>query len=231
MRAKNTILIAAVAAFAIAATAHADVIASYPFTDASPASTDSEPDSTASDMSATLAPWDMGFSGGGNAYAKSVALAGTTAGDAVTRGNFFSFTVTPDSGKAFDLSSLTYTSIHNPTAGGDTYANDVTMNFFVRSSVDSYAANVGSTTSVGFSTDGSTDTNVSVDLSGASFQNIADPTTFRLYAFESEEISNDQGARWDDVTLNGAVIPEPFSATLLLGGFGALVFLRRRLRK
>jgi len=70
-------------------------------------------------------------------------------------------------------------------------------------------------------------TGYSVDLSGAEFQGLMAPVTFRLYAF-----STGNGATFeiDDLTLRGTTrfVPEP--ATLSLLGLGALALVRRRRR-
>lgn len=208
----------------------ATVIASYAFTGGSPTSSDTELNSTAGNFTVTQpsgTAGDLGFSTtSNNAFARSLAITGTTVAAAVTYGNFFSFAATPGSGYELNLTTLTFDSIHNNTSGtAGTPNGTVTMNFFIRSSVDAYAANVGSVFSQAYNT---TTTGRSVDLTGASFQNLSSAVTFRLYVYESTDVSTNQGARWDNVVLNGSVaaVPEPSAA--LLGGLGGLLLLRRR---
>jgi hypothetical protein len=220
----KTTTLAALAGLALTAgSASAAVIAQYDFTGAAVTSSDSEPNSTAQDFAATGA--DLGFSvSGNNAFARSQALAGTDEAAAIANVAYMSFTVSTTAGNKLDLTSLTYTSIHNATNAGAPDTN-ATMNFFVRSSIDSYAATVGSVFS---ETWDSTTPNRTIDLSGAAFQNLTSPVTFRLYVYESVELDTNQGARWDDVVLNGNVnaIPEPSAIALL--GLGGLALLRRR---
>ena len=74
--------------------------------------------------------------------------------------------------------------------------------------------------------------NRTITLSGNSaFQDLTGDITFRLYAYESVELDTNQGARWDDVVLNGDVVavPEPGTYALLASCLGLTwVMLRRR---
>ena len=191
--------------------AHADVIAEYNFTGGTVTSFDAESNSTAVDFKATGVT-DIGFSGsGGNAYARSQILDGPDEAAAITAGVYFSFTVSADA--EYDLTSLTYSSIHNATYSGGTAADEsATMNFFVRSSVDNYATTVGSVFSQAWNT---TTDNRTINLSGAEFQDLTNAVTFRLYAYESVALETNQGARWDNVVLNGTVV-QPTTLDLVL---------------
>jgi len=212
----------------LAAPAHAAVIANYNF-NSNLASSDTEPNSTASNFVATVtngSSGNFGRSTGGNIFARSNGLTGTTAAAAVSHGNFWSFSVTPVSGQMLNLTTLTFQTAHADTNTGAGAGNTaVTMNFFVRSSVDGFAANVGDTFSQAYPTSFIDRT---VNLSGAAFQNLDSTVTFRLYVFESAEVDTNQGVRWDNVVLNGEVVAIPEPSAALLGGIGALLLLRRR---
>lgn len=67
----------------------------------------------------------------------------------------------------------------------------------------------------------------SFDLSGASFNNLAQGITFRLDVEDSGSNDSGRSVRLDLLTVNGAVIPEPGSSALILGGGGVLLGLRR----
>jgi hypothetical protein len=218
-----------------ASSAQATVIAQYPFSGTvaqRPLSTDTELNSTAGDFlerpSDPLNYW--GFSSAGNAFAQS---RGTTASvaNAVAADDYWSFTVTPSVGFTLDLTTLTFDTIHNATSGtAPPNEPDVnaTMSVFVRSSIDGYASNIGSTFTQAWDT---TTTGRSIDLSAPAFQDITTATTFRLYVYDSGVDTSSNGLRLDNVVLNGEVlvVPEP-SSTLLVGGFGSLMLLRRRRR-
>ena len=212
-----------------AGSASADVIAEYTFLNQNVTSSDIEDNSEAQDFAKTSSA-DLGYSNGeDNAFARSQVLVGTDEAAAIANAEYFSFTVSANTGFELDLTSLTYTSIHNATNNnGDTPNESATMNFFVRSSVDSYATTVGSVFSQAWNTNDSR----TITLSGNSaFQDLTGDVTFRLYVYESVELSTDQGARWDNVVLNGDVVavPEPSSFALLAGCFGLTsVMLRRR---
>jgi hypothetical protein len=191
------------------------VIAQYPFTSGSPASTDSELNSTAGNFlekSNDPNNW-WGFSAGsGNVFSQS---RGTTDSvmNAVTANDYWSFTVTPSSGFTLDLTTLTFDSLHNATAGNGDQDINATMGFFVRSSIDGYASNIGSTFTQAWSTTSSR----SVDVSAPAFQGIDTAITFRIYIFDSGIDTASNGARLDNVVLNGHVVAESTGA--FLSGF------------
>lgn len=145
-------------------------------------------------------------------------------------GFYFTFTVTPDVGKKLNLTTLSF------FYGDDrAEASPTVYNFGLYTSVDSYAAQVGSTlswspsdTTAGappyFSLVAGGSQYATLDLSGAAFQNLTTATTFRIYGWDN--ISTSGNLRVDDVQLNGTVVPEP--STALLGSLGVLILLRRR---
>lgn len=190
-----------IASAAGARPASAAEIALYEFAGGSAASTDTELNSTAADFVKNPATSDWGFSGSGNVFARSSATTASEA-DALTAGDYFSFTVTPDAAYEFDLTELAFDTTHNATFGSGTADTGATMEFFVRSSADGFTSNVGST----FSQAWNTTTSRSVDLTGAGFQNLQIGTEFRFYIYDSGVDTDINGARIDNVSLGGAVL-------------------------
>ena len=136
------------------------------------------------------------------AYSKRTETTTSEAG-AVANGDFHEFTVIPGSEISLNLTSLEFR--HNATmaAGGDW-----TSRLFVRSNVDSYGSNVGTTSIVNSTTDLSGGTDVTLDLSDAAYQGITDPVTFRFYLYHNATTTtNEDYHRLDNVVLNGAVVP------------------------
>lgn len=187
--------------------ARAAELASYDF-DNTRASTDTEPNSTAGDF----------FDGPGVAAVYSVLgtpppslginyaqIDGTSEAAAVAAGDYVAFTVTPALGYDLDLTSLTYACIGGAPSFGP-------ITFFVRSSVDGYVATLDTVTRTNQFPTGNT-----VDLSGASFQNLTAATTFRVYLYDGGNNSTDDAGRVDDFVLNGTVlvVPEPSALFLL----------------
>ena len=118
---------------------------------------------------------------------------------------YFTFTLTPAATYEIDFTSFVYT--------GQASGTGATSVAF-RSSVDSFASNIGTPTVSG----------TTISLAGASFQNITTPIEFRLYGFGASASGGTFSV--NEFTFNGDVVPEPSSA--LLGGLGLLALLRRR---
>ncbi len=197
-------IVAAVSLTLTARHAGAAVIAEYSFAGGSAASTDTEPNSTAADFTKNPASSDWGFSSSSSTvFARSNATTASEAA-AVTAGDYFSFTVAPDAGFELDLTQLQFDTTHNLThptpPSPDTGA---TMSFFVRSSVDGFAANIGPVYSQAWDTT----TPRTVDLSAAAFRDIQVPTEFRIYIHDSGVNLEENGARLDNVILGGTVVP------------------------
>ncbi|WAC19501.1 hypothetical protein OVA24_19945 [Luteolibacter sp. SL250] len=137
----------------------------------------------------------------------------------------FSFTVTPASGFALSLTQLKFS-----TAFHSSGTFNLTGWYFVRSSRDGFAANIGSVFSETHvnSTDPAFTEHV-LDLSAAIYQDIMSDVTFRIYLYDN---SNSE-TRWmaiDDVSLEGTAspIPETSSLALMLPGLALLTRQRRR---
>ena len=201
--------------------ATATIIASYDFTTNSNSS-DTEPNSTASVFN--------GFggsvrSGSSLTFVQTYAnLTSTSAAEAITNTDYFTFNVIAAPGAKLNLTTLDFTTqVEVPTSGivsGGT--------FFVRTSADNYAADVASYT-MG---DEQTIASRSVVLSGLSFQNVTTVLEFRIYIYKSvSSVTTFDGLRVDNVVLNGSVaVPEPATGSLLsLAGVPMLMRRRKRI--
>ncbi len=137
----------------------------------------------------------------------------TTAALAVTNGAFFTFTLTPNAGTpSYDLTSLTF----DAARGGA----GTPRGYVVRSSRDSFGSDLAA---ADVPTARPTLTPVTVPLTGAAFTGLTTATTFRIYTYAPSEGTS---VEYDNITINGTVIPEP--STALLGALGALCLLRRK---
>lgn len=140
-------------------------------------------------------------SAGNNGYASdpvisiSPALGATTTETAVSTNSYIQFTLTPNAGKRVSLTTLTF----NAARGGAA----TPRGYDVRSSVDGYAATLGT---ADLSTQRPTFTPVSIDLSGANFQNQTSAITFRIYVYAP---STANVIDIDSISINGAVLDVP----------------------
>jgi hypothetical protein len=211
--------------------AQAAIISQYSFADVvagqlNRAATTVHPDATAGDI--TNAPLVNGNPTvvlsrlNGVAYATQPSLAATRA--AFNEANdianvYFTFEVSPNSGLRMNLDDLTF----NVARGGAA----VPRTYDVRSSVDGFAASlVGGPVQI--LTVRPNFTPVSIDLSGAAFQDLASPVTFRIH-YMGQPGQFGQAIDFDDITLNGELVPEPGALTLLAVA-GGWMFRRRRER-
>ena len=115
----------------------------------------------------------------------------TTAALAVTNNSYWYFTATPNSGEKISLATLTL----KAGRGGSSTPRGLK----IRSSIDSYAADLYSHT---IDTAIPTWSAISIDLSGAGFQNLTAAITFRFYVWCP---TNSNSLDSDDITLTGAV--------------------------
>lgn len=124
---------------------------------------------------------------------------------AITGNDFFTFTLTPTAGNSISFTNLVFNG-QRSSSGPTTFS--------IRSSVDSFATEIDSSTVAG----------KTVDLSGATFQNRTVATEFRFFGFGATATTGTGSI--NDFTFNGSVVPEP--STALLGALGMLGLLRRR---
>jgi len=143
--------------------------------------------------------------------------------DALTAASYFSFTLTPNAGQSLDLTTLSFDAVAG-TAGPSDRA------FYVLSDKTGYTTSAlllsGDTTTgsplIPYNTTTS-DQLFSVDLSGNSlFQNISDSVTFRFYL---RTPTSSQNLGFDNLTVNGSVIPAPEPSSIAFLGLGGLALL------
>lgn len=147
-------------------------------------------------------------------------LLSKSAAEAIANQEFFEFSVRPDPGFELNLTALTM-QINGGAVSGNA------ANFFVRSSIDGFKANLGAMSaqvpSVVFH-------RFSVDLDASAFQSADHGITFRTYLFGNGNAFGDEAVRIDSVVLEGVVTPVPLPAPLLLltVGLPTLVNFRRK---
>lgn len=223
-----------------AGTVQAAVVAEYQFNSASDplflGSTDTDTNSVASAITAGAGAdlvRDTGnlFAVNGTSVMKVFSNSSTdqvnTLEDAVDHDVYFSFTLTPEAGTTLSFTNfdgLVRKSASTSTRGwllrssltGDTdLALDSSISAFRSGAMETMTASSGS-----------------LDLSGvAELQNIAGPVTFTIYTNPGTGSGLPSGrfVDYDNISVSATVIPEPATATALLGLVGlALAFVRRR---
>lgn len=134
--------------------------------------------------------------------------------------DYTAFTLTPDAGFFLNLENVTY----DYQSYG--FAADGGYTFFIRSSVDGFAADLDSSSSfAGFER---------VDFDVSSLTELTDPVEIRIYASTPTA-----GNRWFDLQgsdtetdigllVNGTVTPIPEPSTLLLSGLALFGLVRRQ---
>jgi len=206
--------------------AHAAVLAHY---DLDSGGTGLNPTSTVSSVTATAVSntfsgqTGLSQSGPPNLFVR-VQVTPNSEAAAVLAGTYFAFTVTPL--EAINLESLVLS-----TTTSASVAQAFTGTLFVRSSADNFQTTLGSFEMASTtSTAASAYTAWTSDLSGAEYQNLDDPITFRIYAYDDSDssVATNTVHRIDYITLNGSVVPEPGRAILLLLAAGVLFVRRHR---
>ncbi len=105
--------------------------------------------------------------------------------------DYFYFTLTPTTGCHINFTTFIYTSQASSASG---------MSFAVRSSIDGYTTDIATPTSTG----------TTVSLSGAAYQNITGPITFRIYAWGASAAGGTFSI--NDFVFNGSVVCGPPSS-------------------
>ena len=207
------VIVILVALFAIAGRLDADVLSQYSFTGSVRTSSDADLNSTSTAFIDGPGITGLIDAGRGNPLPSLSADISTTAATqalALSGNDYFTFTITPAGGFQLNLTSITFDSA---------VFGNITATFFLRSSADNFATDLGSTT-----TSSTTFGNTNISLTGVSFQNVTTALTFRLYVFDNQDTGN-RGPLLDNFVLNGMsiLIPEPATwATFMVGG-GLLV--------
>ena len=143
---------------------------------------------------------------------------------AITAGDFFGFTITPASGSSINLTNLTFDWARTHSTNG------IPTDWFltVGSATASPPSQIAATVFLPVSTGGIWSSGTFA-LSGS----ISEATTFRIYGYSTTSLSpsSTRSMAFDNITLNGVVVPEP--STLMLAGLGIsslIPFAMRRLR-
>jgi hypothetical protein len=201
-------LVFSMVAVVFAQTARGDILAEYTFTDVEPSMLNRNATTVATNVTAgqiTDAPivfthpmvvlaraTDIG-------YATQPVLAASRApwDEANLIENvYFSFEISPDSGFELDLDELTFNTARGGAATPRVYE--------VRTSGDGFAASLTGG-EVEILTQRPTWTPVSIDLSGAAFQNLTSPLTFRIH-YMTQMGQFGQNIDFDDIRINGMVM-------------------------
>jgi hypothetical protein len=224
------LFVCSTAAIVFGGVARGDIVAQYAFTGATlnRTATTVAPNATAGNIADAPTvnnnPTVVLSRTTGVGYATQPVLSAARANfnESMVRANvFFSFNVSANSGNVLNLSNLTF----NVAQGGGSLQ---TRDYDIRSSLDGFATSLTGITLI--PTFRPTFTPVSIDLSGASFQNLSSPLTFQFRFFTS---GVSQNVDFDDITLNGTVASTavPESCTLPVLAIAGAWMIRRRKRR
>lgn len=223
----NTDLLPLVAAIVLSfiAPAPAAVIVLYNFTGSSYAPSSTDPNATASTISAGAGPFSVSINTivGNPAPSLEFGVTGIDSSAAFNANNYFTFTITPVASGTLSLTNITLDLAHS-------WNNAVAQGFDIYTSVGGFASTAAIVGSGSRSVAGANVfQNLSVDLSGASFQNLTSAITFRIYFYDGASVGTSHQLL-DNLTINGtAVVPEPTSLALIASALaGGTLFLRRR---
>ena len=186
------------------------------------------------------------FIAGSNVNAGSTSTSSAW-GNAQSDGLYFEFTLTPDGGQTLDLTNLQLDVAYAGTDAfrlavtssltGFDYGDQLTITTETTGDAASIPNVLQSNTGgidlapLGLDEDWGVAEGTIVDLSSATFDNITSSVTFRIYGFQAQTSSDTSDKLFfDNIQVNGAVIPEPSSAALILSFTAGMLLLRRRRR-
>lgn len=127
-----------------------------------------------------------------------------TANDAIANGDYMSFTVEPVPGQALSMTNIEFQAVYGNYLFLEPSAASATV--FLRSSLDNYAADIGSWT---LQPDNVLFPNIWYSINQslpAAFTNLIGNVTFRLYVYDDAN-TNQVGVRIDNLYLRGSSIP------------------------
>lgn len=164
-------------------------------------------------------PVSQGYTGAsGSYYFSDNNWTGTSPGT-----NYFTFTVTPESGYSVSISSISFGYKQSSTSGA--------TSFSIYSSKDSYSTSLASgTLDTAYATTGGTQGNSWGLASSSVTLTFTSATTIRIYANGAS--TGTATLRGDDFTISGSVspVPEPSTAAILAGA-AVLGFVATRHRR
>jgi hypothetical protein len=142
--------------------------------------------------------------------------------DSFDTDHYYEFTLTPDApGQALSLNNLTF--IFNISSSGAGNSSGYQLRYDDLSDGAGFIT-IG-TTELATNT---TAVSANFDLSGAAFSNLTSGITFRIDVRDTGSNANNVSVRIDDVTVTGAVIPEPGTFGLGCLAAASVLFARRR---
>lgn len=182
---------------------------------------------TATNLSATGGGTTNGVRLGNNSFGgaeqyplvnQQVLLVGTSGTSAEALNDYFSITITPDSGSLIDFENLT---LQGARGGGSA------RGFTVRSSIDGFGAKLNGPETEAVASQRPSLTNYTIDLSADPFNSVTGPIEFRFYAYSNFK---DNTVEIDNLSFNGEVlaVPEAASLSLLLVGLIGIGAKRNR---
>lgn len=160
--------------------------------------------------------------------ALTTATGTATATDAVAQGSYFTFTITADPGYELDMTSLTF-DVARGGAGTRGFAIQTSATGFSTNgstNLNSSTGAVAAGASTAVTTNIPTYTGISMDLSGAAYQNLTS-LEVRVYSYSGAVNSS---LEYDNFVLNGTVsaVPEPATWGMMACAGTMFMVMRRR---